>query len=136
MESGEYTGMEGGGITGLLEIIESDFAKVVAETRTSEQESQRTYEGFMNDAAQDKAVKSTETKHKQGVVTEKSSDLNEAKKNLKGAQREMFAANDYYEKLKPDCVDEGESYEDKVAARKQEIESLQEALKIFSGDAI
>lgn len=136
MESGEYKGMEGGGVTGLLEIIESDFAKVAAETRTAELESQKAFEGFMNDANQDKAVKDTEIKHKQGVSVDKSSDLQEAKKTLKGAQREMFAANDYYEKLKPDCVDEGESYEDKVAARKQEIESLQEALKIFSGDAI
>jgi len=136
MASGEYKGMEGGGVTGLLEIIESDFASVSAETRTAELESQKAFEGFMNDANQDKAVKGTEIKHKQGVSVDKSSDLQEAKKTLKGAQRENFAANDYYEKLKPDCVDEGESYEDKVAARKQEIESLQEALKIFSGDAI
>jgi len=136
MESGEYKGMEGGGITGLLEVIESDFATVAAETRTSELESQKAYEGFMNDANQDKAVKDTEMKHKQSVSIDKQSDLQEAKKNLRGAQKEMVAATDYFEKLKPDCVDEGESYEDKVAARKQEIESLQEALKIFSGDAI
>ena len=34
------------------------------------------------------------------------------------------------------CVDAGVSYEDRVARRKEEIESLQEALKILSGDDI
>ena len=40
------------------------------------------------------------------------------------------------EKLKPDCVDAGVSYEDRVERRKEEIASLQEALKILSGDDI
>ena len=30
-------------------------------------------------------------------------------------------ALDYYDKLKPDCVDQGLSYEDRVAMRKEEI---------------
>ena len=42
----------------------------------------------------------------------------------------------YYEKLKPSCVDSGVSYEDRVARRKEEIQSLQEALKILNGDDI
>ena len=33
------------------------------------------------------------------------------------------------EKLKPQCIETGDSYGDKVAARKEEIESLQEALR-------
>lgn len=39
-------------------------------------------------------------------------------------------------KLKPSCVAEPESYEERVARRKEEIESLQDALKILSGDDI
>ena len=35
--------------------------------------------------------------------------------------------------LKPSCVDAGVSYEDRVARRKEEIASLEEALEIFNG---
>jgi len=136
MESGQYTGMENGGIMGMLEIVESDFAKVLAETRSSEAQSAGEYDKFMNDCAQEKAVNNADLKHKQDKRTERESDLVEARSGLKGVQRELQAANDYFEKLKPDCVKEVQSYDDKVAARKQEIESLQEAMKILSGDAI
>ena len=39
----------------------------------------------------------------------------------------------YYDKLKPSCVDAGVSYDDRVARRKEEIESLQEALRTLNG---
>ena len=45
-------------------------------------------------------------------------------------------AKDYYGKLKPTCVVAAESFEDKTARRKQEIDSLKEALDILSGDDI
>ena len=49
---------------------------------------------------------------------------------MKSTQVELDAAVDYDEELKPSCVDAGVSYEERVARRKEEIESLQEALKI------
>ncbi len=39
----------------------------------------------------------------------------------------------YYEKLKPSCVASGISYEERVKRREEEIQSLQEALKILTG---
>ena len=42
----------------------------------------------------------------------------------------------YYEKLKPSCVDAGLSYEERVKMREEEIQSLQEALRILSGEDI
>ena len=50
--------------------------------------------------------------------------------------KELDGALAYYEKLKPSCVDTGANYDDRVAQRKEEIQSLQEALKILSGDDI
>jgi len=132
MESGKYTGMENGGVVGMLEIIGSDFADLIAETTQSEAEAVRVFEQFTTDSAQDKAVKETELQHLQATQTEKSSDLTTARQDQRSTQRELQAAMDYYEKLKPDCVEKATSYEDKTAARKQEIDSLKEALTILT----
>merc|ERR550514_2201950 len=97
--------------------------------------SQKDYDTFMADSSEDKAVKNTDIKHKTNKKSELESDTATAKKDLKNTQEELDAAMAYYEKLKPSCVDAGESYEERVARRKEEIESLKEALKILSGDA-
>jgi len=136
MESGKYEGQESGGVMGMLEIIESDFASLISETEASESEAVRVYEQFMTDSNQDKAVKETDLKHQQDRKTQKESDLQQAKVDLKDTQKELQSATDYFDKLKPTCVEEAASYEETVAARQSEIDSLQEALKILSGDDI
>merc|ERR1719224_388344 len=52
--------------------------------------------------------------------------------DIKGTEKELQSALFYYEKLKPQCVDAGVSYEERVAKREAEIESLKTALKILS----
>jgi septal ring factor EnvC (AmiA/AmiB activator) len=94
------------------------------------------FQKYSSDSATNKAVKETDVKHKTSQKQETESSLAEAKKDLAATHEELSAAMDYYEKLKPSCVDAGVSYEDRVARRKEEIESLQEALKILSGDDI
>jgi len=136
MESGKYTGMGNGGVIGMLEVIESDFAAVIADTTASEAESARVFEQFLNDSNQDKAVKNTELNHRRNKQTQKESDLQQAKNDLKTAQSELQAAVDYYQKLKPTCVEVAMSYADRKAARESEIDSLQEALTILSQDDI
>jgi len=135
MEEGGYTGMGNGGVMGMLEVIESDFARLLAETTADEQENAAEFEKLSNDSAEDKAVKETDSKSKTGEKTRKESALASAQKDLASTKEELKAAMDYYEKLKPSCVDAGISYEERVAKRKEEIESLQEALKILSADA-
>merc|ERR1719409_441116 len=49
-------------------------------------------------------------------------------------QEELEKAVAYYEKLKPTCVDSGITYEDRVKRREEEIQSLQEALRILAGE--
>jgi len=85
----------------------------------------------MRNSSQDKAVKSTDMKHRLNEKTTKQGDLEEAKKDLKGTQEELDSATAYFEKLKPSCVEAGESYDERVARRKEEMESLSDALKIL-----
>merc|ERR1719456_1544972 len=131
MESGSYTGMENGGVLGLMEVCQSDFEKVLTET-----EAAKVYDEFKADASQDKAVKETDQKHKVAEKSNKESDKATALKDLRITQEELTAALQYYEKLKPDCEVKVMSYEEKKAAREAEIESLKEALSILSGDNI
>merc|ERR1719217_1880610 len=125
-----------GGIMGMLEVILSDFARLEAETTAAEDGAQSEYEKFMADADEDNAVKQTEVDHKTTAKQQCEEKLTELGKDLEVTQAELDAALDYYEKLKPDCVDMGLSYEDRVARRKEEIVSLQEALKILTGEEL
>merc|ERR1719506_3007883 len=136
MESGSYTGMANGGALGLMEVCQSDFEKLLAETESAEADSVKIFDEFMADSAQDKAVKETDQKHKVAEKSTKESDKATAMKDLRITQEELQAAMEYYEKLKPDCEKKAPTYEEKKAAREAEIESLKEALEILSGDNI
>ena len=90
----------------------------------------------MTDSKVDKSEKSTDIEHKTAKKQDESQALTTKKEDLEGTQKELDAALAYFDKLKPSCVDSGVSYEDRVARRKEEIESLQEALKILNGEDI
>jgi len=132
MEEGSYTGMANGGVLGLMEVCQSDFEKVISETSATEADSAKIYDEFMADSDQDKAVKGADQKHKITAKSGKESKLTTAKKDLRITEEELAAAMAYYEKLKPSCEEKVMSYEEKVAQRKAEIESLKEALEILS----
>merc|ERR1719281_458183 len=128
-----FTGMGGeGGILGMLEVILSDFERLEEETSMGEATAVKDYKTFMADSDEDKAVKTADMTHNENLITKRSSDNQSAKKDLKATQAELDAALEYYEKLKPSCVDAGESYEERVQRREEEIQSLKEALKILA----
>jgi len=130
-----YTGMAGGGVVGMLEVIQSDFVRLETETTSAEDSAAKAFTEFSRDSSKDKAIKEMDLKHAQNSQTEKESELADAQKDLKGTQEELDAALAYFEKLKPSCVEAGQSYEERVAQRKEEIESLQDAFKILNGEA-
>jgi len=133
-----YKGMggEAGGVVGMLEVIESDFARLEAETSSAEATAQKAYDELMTDSKVDKAAKNTDSEHKAAKRQDQEQALTVKSADLEGTQKELDAALAYYDKLKPSCVDSGVSYEDRVSRRKEEIESLQEALKILNGEDI
>merc|ERR550514_1725084 len=100
----------------MIEVIQSDFARLESDTTTAEGEAQKEFDEFSEDSSIDKGQKTTDIDHKT-------------------SKKELNAANGYYEKLKPQCIDAATSYEDRVARRKEEIESLQEAARILAGEA-
>merc|ERR1712038_165517 len=133
-----YKGMqsENGGVVGMLEVIESDFARLEADTKAAEATAQKQYDTFMTDSKVDKAAKTKDVEHKTTKKQDETQALTVAKEDLEGTQKELDAALAYYDKLEPSCVDAGVSYDDRVARRKEEIESLQEALRILNGEDV
>jgi len=134
----EYKGMQSGngGVVGMLEVIESDFARLESDTKASEATAQKEYDEFMTESKTDKASKASSIEHKTAKKQDEEQALTEKKNDLEGTQKELDAALAYFDKLKPTCVDADVSYEERVARRKEEIESLQEALKILNGEDI
>merc|ERR1719428_998582 len=122
---------DAGGILGMLEVILSDFERLESETSNDEEAGASSHEKFLIESSKSKAVMNADIKHKKNTVQKLTSETAEAKKELKITQEELDAALEYFEKLKPSCVAAGESYEERVARRKAEIESLEDALKIL-----
>mmetsp|Transcript_9242 Transcript_9242/g.15899 ORF Transcript_9242/g.15899 Transcript_9242/m.15899 type:complete len:662 (+) Transcript_9242:93-2078(+) len=133
-----YKGLqsENGNVIGFLDVIESDFARLEADTKAAEEEAQKTYEVFMEDSAVDKSAKTTEIEHKSAKKQDQEQTLTEKKEDLSDEQKALDAALTYYDKLKPSCVDASVSYDDRVGRRAEEIQSLKEALEILNGAEI
>merc|ERR1719236_147865 len=131
-----FKGGDAGGILAMLEVVMSDFERLDAETTASETSAAKEYDEFMSDSKEDKETKDTSRKTKVTEKIDKEGALARTEKDLKSVSEELAAAEEYYEKLKPQCIDPGESYEERVARRKAEIESLKEALKILNGESV
>jgi len=118
---------ESGGILGMLDVMKSDFARTIKETNAEERSTNRDHLDFMGETATSLAEKREAVKEKKAQKAsaknkhgEADDALDEQSKFLKNAIEEII-------KLKPTCVDTGMSYEDRVARREQEIESLHKA---------
>merc|ERR1719248_547893 len=106
-----YKGMggESGGVVGMIEVIQSDFARLESETSAAEAEAAKQYSEFMTDSKVDKVQKSSDIEHQSETKQSQEQALQEKKVDLEGTQKELDAAMAYYDKLKPTCVSSGPS---------------------------
>merc|ERR1719331_2978782 len=130
-----YTGMAGGGVIGMLEVILSDFVRLDQETSSEEAAAAAAFDEFSATSTADKDAKTDEleTKRKQKVAAE--ANLAQTLRDLKSTQKELNAALAYFDKLKPSCLDAGVDFAERTARREEEIASLKDALKILGDDA-
>lgn len=125
-----YTGNQdaAGGVMALLEVALSDFANLEADTKASEAESDKAYTDYMNEAKRSKMTKSKKVELNNADKANAATKLQEDIAEVKSTQDELLAADRYYEKLVPQCIDKGMSWEEVQKARQEEIASLKEAL--------
>merc|ERR1719386_175794 len=134
-EMAAYKGQQGstGGVIGMIEVISSDFARLKSETESAESQAQKEYDEFMKVSKADRESKHKEQFDKEMLKDKKEFDMDMADKDRKAAQEELDFALDYYEKLKPQCIEVHVSYEERAKRRQEEIDALNEAYKILSG---
>merc|ERR1719217_976819 len=86
---GPYKGMgsENGGVVGMIEVIQSDFARLESETSAAETEGQKEYDQFVADSEIDKAQKTKDIEYKSGKKQNHEQALQEAKTDLDGTQK-------------------------------------------------
>jgi len=127
---------EAGGVLAMLEVISSDFASLQADTESDESLSQQEYDSFMNESRKNRAVKSKKVQLNTSDKLFAESKLRQDIADLKFTQDKLLAADRYYEKLVPQCMDKGMTFGERTKARAEEIRSLKEALRILEGQDI
>jgi hypothetical protein len=124
------------GVLALLEVCQSDFANLEASTKASEAESQKAYDTFMTESKKDKAKKDRKIEMNSADKAAAESQLQQDITDLKATQDELIAAEAFYERLVPQCIDKGMTFDERTKARESEIKSLKEALSILDSDDI
>merc|ERR1719262_949143 len=126
----------GSSIISVLEVAESDFTQLLAETETEEDAAADAYAKQTQENKVSKATKEADSKAKQSEIKSLTVELGHAKEDHASVSSELDAVLAYIEKLKPQCEEKAMSYEEKKAAREAEIAGLKEALEILSGTGL
>jgi len=125
-----------GGIVSMLEVVESDFTKGLAEMETAESSAVAEYEkvSYMNKVATTSKGQDVKYKTKEALGLDKTST--EAVSDREGVQAELDALVEYLGKLNKMCVAKAEPYAERAARREAELAGLKQALEILEGEAV
>merc|ERR1740121_2393941 len=122
---------ESNAIIGLLEVIKSDFERTEITVTQEESDAQDDYDDLKEDL--DKS-----TKNKQAAINTKEGQVGDAKDDIvlftqrkRDADASLKIALAKLEELHGICVAGEETYEERVAKRKKEIDALKEAHAIL-----
>merc|ERR550537_642986 len=123
------------GIIGMLEVVESDFSKLLAEGNAAEAMAVEEYEKLTQDNEIATTEKSTAVKYKVKDSKETEAMLAGLKEDKEIANKEYDAIMEYWEKLQPMCIAKPEPYAERKRRREAEIAGLKEALTILEEEA-
>lgn len=129
---------EGAGtsVVGLLEVVESDFSKGLAEMTATERSAQASYDSQTKENEIEKASKTQDVAYKTKESAELDRSIAEATSDRAGVQAELDAVLEYLETLKKQCIEKAESYSERKARFEAELAGLKEALRILDGEAL
>jgi hypothetical protein len=132
--SGAYKGNQGasGNIIGMMEVIKSDFERTIKTTKEAEYNASREFAEFDTTTKSSISSKETSKKMKELDRTTTESELNGAMADLTEHMQLLDDSLQRLEALKPQCIDTGMSYAERVQKREEEIDALKNALDILA----
>jgi len=124
---------QGRGI-GILEVVESDFAKNLAAEESEEASLLTAYEKNTQENKISTAKKNQDVTYKTQEYTGLDKAISELSSDRKTASTEQSAVLEYLDKLKDRCIAKPETYETRKDRREAEIAGLKEALSILEAE--
>jgi len=127
---------QGSNVLSFLEVIASDFARLEGDTKKAEDTASSEHNAFMTESKKSKDAKEKEQKTAKKEQLEKKQDLSDKNDDLETSQKQLSAAVNYFDKLKPSCFQptRAEAYAERVGRRNDEISSLKEAMEMLNGE--
>jgi hypothetical protein len=119
-------------ILGMLEVAESDFTRLLAESEADEKSAQTSFDKLTQENAVARAANAEEVKGKENEVKRVEMSLLNYKEDHETTAKELDAVLKYLDELKPQCETKVMTYAERKAAREDEIAGLKEALEILS----
>jgi chromosome segregation ATPase len=124
----------GGSIIDILEVVESDFSKDLAKEEAAESDAQADYDKTTQMNKISKAQKEQDVKYFTQEFKSLDKEISELSSDKGTAGSELSAVMEYYDRIKDRCIAKPESYEERAARRKAEIEGLKTALNILDNE--
>merc|ERR1719359_1533808 len=116
----------GGSIVGILEVVESDFAKSLAKEEAQEADAQAEYDKNTQENEVTKTMKSQDVVYKVKEFKSLDKSVADMTSDRAGKDTELKAVLEYYAQVKDRCIAKPESYEERKARREAEIAGLKE----------
>jgi len=128
------SGGAGGSIISILEVVESDFTKNLADEETAEADAVSVYEKTTQDNKLAVTMKTQDAKYKTKEFKGLDKSISDLSADRDNTNTELSAVLDYYAKIKDRCIAKPETYEDRKARREAEINGLKQALEILESE--
>jgi len=121
----------GTGIIGLLEVVESDFTKGLAEMTATEESADSNYDTATKENEIEKATKEQDVKYKVKESTELDATVAETSSDRSGVQAELDAVLEYLQKIEAQCIEKAETHAERKARFEAELAGLKQALQVL-----
>lgn len=123
-------------IVGFLEVVQADFARLLAEMKAAEASSQSEYDTDSRAFDIERAAKESSVSHMTKQSNQLAKTVAEYSSDREGVGTELSAILEYKTKLDEMCIAKPETFSERKGRREAEIAGLREALAILNGEAV